>query len=333
MSLIQLNLVSLIKILIILVPSLLCVAYFTLLERKLMGSIQRRRGPNVVGYMGILQPLADGLKLFVKESIAPSNANTVLFAFAPICCFAFSILNWGVMPLKEGGVLADIDLGLLYVFAISALGVCAIIIAGWASNSKYAFLGGLRSAAQMVSYEVSMGFILVSLLCCVGSYNFNQMIFAQEEVWFCLPLGPLSVMFFVCILAETNRHPFDLSEAEAELVSGYNVEYSAMGFALFFLGEYLNMLFMSALCSLLFLGGWWPMLGSKLPLWNQLPWFGLKICFFVCLFILCRAILPRFRYDQLMNLGWKVFLPFSLAWVILSVGILLGLQGFPAFCA
>jgi NADH-quinone oxidoreductase subunit H len=309
--------IIILKILIFIIPCLIGVAYFTLIERKAMGSIQRRRGPNVVGYMGLLQPLADGLKLFVKESVCPSSANTILFFFAPILAFVLSMLGWGVIPFNKHGVLADTNLGLLYIFAISCLSVCAIVISGWSSNSKYAFLGGLRSAAQMISYEVSMGFVIVTLICCVGSYNLTDIILAQEDVWFCLPFLPLGLIFFVSALAETNRHPFDLSEAEAELVSGYNVEYSGVGFTLFFLGEYLSMLLMSTLTSILFLGGWL----SPMGLFPILPWMGFKICIFVFLFVLCRAALPRFRYDQLMLLGWKAFLPFSLSWLLLTAGI------------
>lgn len=318
---------TLINIMGLIVPLLVSVAYFTLAERKIMGSIQRRRGPNVIGYMGLLQPLADGLKLFVKETILPTNANISLFVLAPVITFSLSLISWSVIPFGEGQVIADIHLGLLYSLAISSLGVYGVLISGWSSNSKYAFLGGLRSAAQMVSYEIPMGFILVIVVLCVGSANLSEIVLSQTEVWLVFPLLPLSIMFFICCLAETNRHPFDLPEAEAELVSGYNVEYSAMGFALFFLGEYSNMLFMSALTVLLFLGGWLPPFG--LTIIPDSVWFGLKICFFVILFIWIRAILPRYRYDQLMNLGWKCFLPLSLGFLLLFSGFLVSFNLLP----
>lgn len=323
-------LLTVLKILSVVVVVLIGVAYFTLAERKIMGTIQRRKGPNVVGFQGLLQPLADGLKLFVKESILPSNANKALFILAPMLTFGLSLMGWAVIPFGESLVLADINVGILYLLAVSALGVYGIILSGWSSNSKYAFLGALRSAAQMVSYEVSIGFILITIVLCAGSFNLSSIVLAQEKVWFCLPHLPMCVLFFISALAETNRHPFDLPEAEAELVSGYNVEYSAMGFALFFLGEYANMLLMSALTAILFLGGW-------LPLFNVFPftlipgsvWFGLKIGLFVVLFIVMRACLPRFRYDQLMSLGWKVFLPFSLGWLILTASILISFNWLP----
>ena len=321
---------TVLKILSVVVVVLIGVAYFTLAERKIMGTIQRRKGPNVVGFQGLLQPLADGLKLFVKESILPSNANKALFILAPMLTFGLSLIGWAVIPFGESLVLADINVGILYLLAVSALGVYGIILSDWSSNSKYAFLGALRSAAQMVSYEVSIGFILITVVLCSGSFNLSSIVLAQEKVWFCVPHLPMFVLFFISALAETNRHPFDLPEAEAELVSGYNVEYSAMGFALFFLGEYANMLLMSALTAILFLGGW-------LPLFNIFPftiipgsvWFGLKIGFFVVLFIVMRACLPRFRYDQLMSLGWKVFLPFSLGWLILTASILMSFNWLP----
>lgn len=319
--LIILNILSLV------VPLLIAVAYFTLAERKIMASIQRRRGPNVVGYMGLLQPLADGLKLFVKETILPTNANTFLFVFAPIITFVLSLISWAVIPFGHGQVISDLHLGILYSLAVSSLGVYGVLISGWSSNSKYAFLGGLRSAAQMVSYEIPMGFVLVTVILCVGSANLTEIVLSQADVWLIFPLLPLGIMFFICCLAETNRHPFDLPEAEAELVSGYNVEYSAMGFALFFLGEYANMLFMSALTSILFLGGWQP-----LPFMGFIPagvWFGLKICVFVTLFIWVRAILPRYRYDQLMDLGWKCFLPLSLGFLLFVTGILVSFDWLP----
>ena len=314
----------------VIIPLLIAVAYFTLVERKLMGSMQRRRGPNVVGFMGILQPLADGLKLFSKETILPSNANIPLFLFAPIVVFVLSLMGWVVIPFSENGVLSDINIGILFILTISSLSVYGIILAGWSSNSKYAFLGGLRSAAQMVSYEVSIGFILISVVGCVGSFSLSDIIKAQSKIWFVIPLFPMFITFFISILAETNRHPFDLPEAEAELVSGYNVEYSAMGFALFFLGEYANMLIMSSMISILFFGGWQP-LATFFPFF-VLPnsfWFSLKIAVFVIAFIWARAALPRYRYDQLMSIGWKVFFPLSIGWLLFTVSVLISFNWLP----
>lgn len=321
---------TLVKFLAIIIFVLIGVAYFTLAERKIMGTIQRRKGPNVVGFQGLLQPLADGLKLFVKETILPSNATKSLFLLAPMISFGLSLMGWVVIPLGEGLVISDIHVGILYLLAISSLGVYGIILSGWSSNSKYAFLGGLRSAAQMVSYEVSIGFILITVVLCAGSFNLSEIVLAQSNVWFMVPHLPMFILFFISALAETNRHPFDLPEAEAELVSGYNVEYSAVGFTLFFLGEYTNMLLMSALTAILFLGGWLPPFQIFPFSWVPGPiWFGLKISFFVILFVVMRACLPRFRYDQLMSLGWKVFLPFSLGWLVLTASILLSFNWLP----
>jgi len=317
-------------LIIIIILLLIAVAYFTLVERKLMGSMQRRRGPNIVGFMGVLQPIADGLKLFSKETILPSNANISLFLFAPIIVFVLSLMGWVVVPFSENGLLSDINIGILYILTISSLSVYGIILAGWSSNSKYAFLGGLRSAAQMVSYEVSIGFIIISVVACVGSFSFSEIVKAQSKIWFVFPLFPMFITFFISSLAETNRHPFDLPEAEAELVSGYNVEYSAMGFALFFLGEYANMLLMSSMISILFFGGWQPLI--KLFPFSLIPssfWFSLKIAVFVVTFIWARAALPRYRYDQLMSIGWKVFLPVSISWLIFTTSMLISFNWLP----
>ena len=319
------------KILSIVVPLLISVAYFTIAERKLMGSIQRRRGPNVIGFTGLLQPLADGLKLFVKETILPSNSNIYIFLLAPLLTFILSLIGWSVIPISETIVISDLNLGILYLFAVSSLSVYGIIMAGWSSNSKYPFLGSLRSAAQMISYEVSIGFIVVNICVCTGSFNLSSIVISQTNVWFIIPLFPMFVLFYISMLAETNRHPFDLPEAEAELVSGYNVEYSAMTFALFFLGEYANMLLMSAFSSILFLGGWLPLI-NILPL-NILPgsfWLSIKIVIGVIFFILTRAALPRYRYDQLMYIGWKSFLPISLSYLIFTVSILISFNWLPS---
>ena len=311
----------LLKLLAIVVPLLISVAYFTLAERKLMAGMHRRRGPNVVGFLGLLQPLADGLKLFVKESIIPSNSNYVLFILSPMVTFILSIVGWGVIPFGFGRVLSDVNLGLLYIFMISSLGVYGIICAGWASNSKYAFLGALRSAAQMISYEISIGLIVISVIFLTGSLNLSFIILSQENVWFMFPLFPSFFLFGISALAETNRHPFDLPEAEAELVAGYNVEYSAMGFALFFLGEYANMLLMCALIVVLFLGGWYaPFPFSSFNCDTSL-FFGLKMLVGVFFFVWARSTLPRYRYDQLMRLRWKVFLPLSFGWLTFVAGL------------
>ncbi|AFK53809.1 MAG: NADH-quinone oxidoreductase subunit NuoH [Tistrella sp.] len=318
------------QILAIVLPLLIAVAYLTLMERRVIGYIQMRRGPNVVGPFGMLQPFADALKLLTKETIIPSRSNRFLFLFAPMLTLILSLVAWAVIPFDDGWVLSDINVGVLYLFAISSLGVYGIIVAGWASNSRYAFLGALRSAAQMVSYEVSIGLVIITVLLCVGSLNLSEIVRAQETVWFAIPLFPMFVVFFISALAETNRLPFDLPEAEAELVSGYNVEYSSMPFALFFLGEYANMILMSGMTTILFLGGWLPPFDIA-PL-NWIPgvvWFLIKIFLLLFTFIWIRGTFPRYRYDQLMRLGWKVFLPFSLLWVVLTAGVLVGFGWLP----
>ena len=319
-----------IKILAIVVPILLSVAYLTYAERKVIGAMQLRKGPNVVGPFGLLQPLCDGAKLFLKETVIPSGANKAVFIIAPMLTFSLALISWAVIPFDEDMVLADINVGILFLLAISSLGVYGILMAGWASNSKYAFLGALRSAAQMVSYEVSMGFVVITVLLVVGSLNLTDIVNAQRDMWFIIPLFPMAVIFFISTLAETNRHPFDLPEAEAELVAGYNVEYSAMTFALFFLGEYANMILMSGMTAVLFLGGWLPPMDIALFTWIPGPiWFALKICFCLFIFIWVRATFPRYRYDQLMRLGWKVFLPISLVAVIAVAGFLVATNNLP----
>jgi NADH-quinone oxidoreductase subunit H len=322
--------ITLLKILSIVVPLLISVAYFTIAERKIMGAIQRRRGPNVIGFIGLLQPLADGLKLFVKETTLPTNANTGIFLFAPSLAFILSLIGWAVIPLSEGIVLSDLNLGIIYLLAVSSLNVYGILFAGWSSNSKYAYLGALRSAAQMISYEISIGFTILNVVVCAGSFNLSNIVLSQQKIWYIIPLLPVFIIFYISMLAETNRHPFDLPEAEAELVSGYNVEYSAMTFALFFLGEYANMLIMSTISSILFLGGWLPIV--NILILNLIPstlWLSLKICLGVVFFIVTRATLPRYRYDQLMYLGWKCFLPLSLGYLIFTVGILISFNWLP----
>jgi len=314
-------------ILLIIVPVLVSVAYLTYFERKVIASMQLRKGPNVVGPFGLLQPFADGIKLLLKETIVPSSANRVVFLLAPMVTFTLSLVAWAVIPFDDGWVLADINVGILYLFAISSLGVYGIIMAGWASNSKYPFLGALRSAAQMVSYEVSIGFVMITVLLAAGSLNLSEIVLSQQGGfwhWYWLPLLPMFVIFFISTLAETNRAPFDLPEAEAELVSGYNVEYSAFPFALFFLGEYANMILMSGMTTVLFLGGWLPPIEIEPLTWIPGPiWFGLKIAGVLFFFLWVRATFPRYRYDQLMRLGWKVFLPISLAAVVIVAGVLM----------
>jgi NADH-quinone oxidoreductase subunit H len=314
----------------LLVPVLIGVAYLTYAERKVLAAIQLRKGPNVVGPFGLWQPFADAIKMLTKETIIPSGANRALFILAPMLTFSLAMLAWAVIPVNDGWAIADINVGVLYLFAISSLGVYGIIIAGWASNSKYAFLGALRSAAQMVSYEVSMGFVLVTVLLCVGSLNLTDIVRAQTKVWFFIPLFPMFIIFFISALAETNRAPFDLPEGESEIVAGFFVEYSSMSFGLFFLGEYANMILMSAMTSILFLGGWLPPLSLAPFTWVPGPiWMILKICACLFTFIWVRATFPRYRYDQLMRLGWKVFLPFSLFWLVLTAGVLMAFGWLP----
>ena len=320
------------KILLLVVPLLIAVAYLTLAERRVIGFMQLRKGPNVVGPFGMFQPFADALKLMAKETILPAGADKIVFMIAPILTFVLAIVAWAVIPFDAGLVLADINVGILYLFAISSLGVYGVIMAGWASNSKYAFLGALRSAAQMVSYEVSMGLVIITVLLCVGSLNLSHIIEAQRDMWFAIPLFPMFIVFFISTLAETNRAPFDLPEGESELVAGYFVEYSSMSFALFFLGEYANMILMSAMTALLFLGGWLPPFDFAPFTWIPGPiWFILKIVAILFVFLWVRATTPRYRYDQLMRLGWKVFLPFSLIWVVLTAGFLLATDNLPPF--
>ena len=320
------------KILLLVVPLLIAVAYLTLAERRVIGFMQLRKGPNVVGPFGMFQPFADALKLMAKETLLPAGADKIVFMIAPILTFVLAIVAWAVIPFDAGLVLADINVGILYLFAISSLGVYGVIMAGWASNSKYAFLGALRSAAQMVSYEVSMGLVIITVLLCVGSLNLSAIIEAQRGMWFFIPLFPMFVVFFISTLAETNRAPFDLPEGESELVAGYFVEYSSMSFALFFLGEYANMILMSAMTALLFLGGWLPPFDFAPFTWVPGPiWFILKIVALLFVFLWVRATTPRYRYDQLMRLGWKVFLPFSLIWVVLTAGFLLATDNLPPF--
>jgi NADH-quinone oxidoreductase subunit H len=327
-----------IEALALLVPLLIGVAYLTYAERKVLAAMQLRKGPNVVGPFGLAQPFADALKMLMKETIIPSGSNRLLFLMGPMLTFTLAMLAWAVIPVNQGWAIADINVGILYLFAISSLGVYGIIIAGWASNSKYAFLGAMRSAAQMVSYEVSMGFVLVSVLLCVGSLNLTEIVRSQAGSsvlpgflhWYWLPLFPMFIVFFISTLAETNRSPFDLPEGESEIVAGFFVEYSAMAFALFFLGEYANMFLMSALTTILFLGGWLPLF--DVAPFNWIPgvfWFIFKICFVLFFFLWVRATFPRYRYDQLMRLGWKVFLPLSLLWLVLTAGALMAFGWLP----
>ena len=320
------------KILYVLIPVLVSVAMIVWLDRRIWAFVQKRRGPNVVGPFGLFQTLADALKYIFKEIIIPASSNKIIFILAPIVTMTLALIAWAVIPFSEDYVLADINVGILYIFAISSLGVYGIIMGGWASNSKYPFLGSIRSAAQMVSYEVSIGVIIINVLLCVGSLNLSDIVLAQQKIWFVIPLFPMFVIFFISSLAETNRPPFDLPEAEAELVSGYQTEYSGMMYAMFWLGEYANILLMCALGSILFLGGW--LAPINISPFNMVPpplWLIFKILFLFVLFALIKAIVPRYRYDQLMRLGWKVFLPFSLIWVVLTSGYLLYFDLLPVY--
>ena len=324
-------LITVLEVVLIVAFLMVGVAYLTLAERKVIAAIQLRKGPNVVGPFGLFQPLADGLKLLLKETVIPAWANKGVFILAPLLTFTLAIMAWAVIPFNQGWVIADINVGILYIFAISSAGVYGIIMAGWASNSKYAFLGGLRSAAQMVSYEVSIGFVLVAILMSAGTLNLSGIVSAQEKgMWYVFPHFPMFAIFCISALAETNRAPFDLPEAESELVAGYNVEYSAMTFGMFFLGEYANMILMSALGTILFLGGWLPPVDIR-PL-NMVPgviWFFVKVMFLLFGFLWTRATFPRYRYDQLMRIGWKMFLPMSLFWVVFTAGVLVTFDWLP----
>ena len=324
-------LVTLGRTLALVIPVLLGVAYLTYFERKVLAAVQLRRGPNVVGPFGLLQPFADAIKMMFKETIIPDGANRFLFLLAPVITFALAVVAWAVIPVNDHWAIANINVGILYLLAISSLGVYGVIIAGWASNSRYAFLGAMRSAAQMVSYEVSMGLVILSVLIPVGSLNLNDIVTAQRNLWFAIPMLPMLIVFFISALAETNRAPFDLPEGESEIVAGFFVEYSSMSFALFFLGEYANMILMSATTSVLFLGGWLPPLPIAPFTWIPGPlWLIIKIVVLLFVFVWVRATFPRYRYDQLMRLGWKVFLPFSLFWLVLTAGVLVGFGWLPA---
>jgi NADH:ubiquinone oxidoreductase subunit H len=320
------------KIVVILVSLLISIAYLTLAERKVLGYMQARKGPNVVGVYGLLQPLADGLKLFIKEIIIPNHANMFIYIVAPILSLTLAFIAWGVIPYGPGVVLSDLGIGVLYLFVVSSISVYAVLMSGWSSNSKYAFLGAIRAAAQMISYEVSIGLIIIAVILCVGSLSLSEIVMVQENMSFILPLFPAAVMFFVSVLAETNRVPFDLTEGESELVSGFNVEYSSMSFALFFLAEYCHIILMSTFWVLLFLGGWllpFNIFGIT-PSFYNFVWFAIKIVIIVFLFIWIRATYPRIRYDQLMTLLWKSYLPLSGGFVILVSGILIGESAFPS---
>lgn len=321
------TLLLIIEYLLIILPVLVAVAYMTLVEREILGSIQRRKGPNVVGPSGILQPLADGLKLMIKEIILPTNVNTFLFILAPVITFVGTMMYWAILPISKGITYTDFNVGVLFFYAISSLAIYGIIISGWASNTKYPFMGSIRSAAQMISYELSLGTIFAVIFLCTGSLNFTKIVLAQKYVWFCIPLFPLFIIFLIALLAECNRHPFDLPEAEGELVSGFNTEYSAMGFALFFIGEYGNIIVMSTLISILFCGGWLPLFGlTCIP---GVIWLALKIMFFISFYVIVRGAYVRFRYDQLMKIGWKSLLPLCFGWFIFIAGILVTFNTLP----
>jgi NADH-quinone oxidoreductase subunit H len=311
------------QILAVIVPVLLSVAFLIYAERKVLGAMQLRKGPNIVGPFGLFQSIADALKLLTKENIIPSGSNKIIFLIAPIITMVLSLAGWAVIPFSSNWVVSDINVGVMYLFAVSSLGVYGVIMAGWASNSKYPFLGALRSAAQMVSYEVSIGLVIITVLLCAGSLNLTKIVEAQKTVWFAIPLLPMFIIFFISALAETNRLPFDLPEDEATLVAGFTTEYSSASFMLFFLGEYASMILMSAMTTILFLGGWLP--PFDIAPFNYIPgilWFILKITFILFLFLWVRGTFPRYRYDQLMRLGWKVFLPFSLLWVVVTASVL-----------
>ena len=323
--------IIILQIIAIIIPLFLSVAFLIYAERKVLASIQLRKGPNVVGPFGLLQSFADAIKLITKENIIPKNSNKIIFLLAPIITMTLSLAGWAVIPFSDNFVLADINVGIMYLFAVSSLGVYGVIMAGWASNSQYPFIGALRSAAQMVSYEVSIGFVIITVLLCVGSLNLSKIVEAQSNIWFAIPLFPMFVIFFISALAETNRLPFDLPEDEATLVAGFSTEYSSASFMLFFLGEYANMILMSAMTTILFLGGWLPPI-DLFP-FNLIPgpiWFFLKITFILFLFLWVRGTLPRYRYDQLMRLGWKIFLPFSLLWVVITSGFLITFDLIPS---
>lgn len=321
------TLILIIEYLFIILPVLIGVAYMTLVEREILASIQRRKGPNVVGVAGFLQPLADGLKLMIKEVILPTNVNTFLFILAPVITFVGTMMYWAVLPLSKGVAYTDLNIGVLFFYAISSLAIYGIIISGWASNTKYPFMGSIRSTAQMVSYELSIGVVFAVIFLCTGSLNFTKIVLAQKYIWFVIPLFPLFVICFIALLAECNRHPFDLPEAEGELVSGFNTEYSAMGFALFFIGEYGNIIVMSVLISILFFGGWLPLF--NLTFIPGVIWLVLKVCVFSALYVIVRGAYVRFRYDQLMRIGWKSLLPLCFGWFILLAGILVAFNTLP----
>lgn len=321
------TLILILEYLFIILPILIGVAYMTLVEREILGSIQRRKGPNVVGISGFLQPLADGLKLMLKEIILPNTVNTLLFILAPVITFTGTMLYWAVLPLSYGITFTDFNIGALFFYAISSIAIYGIILSGWASNTKYSFMGSIRSAAQMISYELSLGVVFAVIFLCTGSLNLTKIVLAQNYIWFVIPLFPLFVISLVALLAECNRHPFDLPEAEGELVAGFNTEYSAMGFALFFIGEYGNIIVMSTLIVILFFGGWLPLF--NLTIIPGIFWLALKVCFFVCFYVVVRGAYVRFRYDQLMRIGWKSLLPLCFGWFIFIAGILIAFNILP----